>query len=244
MPRLEEVYKSSRGFELGTFDASLLPIVWKKQSLNWEALALGYLSDIVDIIHTFTMELLAGLCGDDRVSREVSNILLDALLERYRTAMDHTRFLLKVERDGTPLTTNHYFAENLEKDRQKRVKARLEKSSFVNAEGDRVVKLDTTIATTAASNFEHTVGDLHDILQSYYKVARKRFVDVVCMQAADWHLIHGPDTPIKVFFPTFVSELSDEQLERIAGEDAMTQRRRVQLKRDIENLEKGMKILR
>lgn len=32
---LEHVYKSSRGFELGTFDASILPIVWKKRSANW-----------------------------------------------------------------------------------------------------------------------------------------------------------------------------------------------------------------
>lgn len=30
------------------------------------------------------------------------------------------------------------------------------------------------------SNFEHTLNDLHDILEAYYKVARKRFVDNVC----------------------------------------------------------------
>ena len=243
IPWLTEVYKNSRGFELGTFDASLLTIVWKKQSLNWDALALGYVSDIVDIVHTFTMHLLALLCSDTRVLRGVTQVLHDDLQERYRKAMDHARFLLKVERDGTPMTTNHYFAENLEKNRQERVKARLKKSSYVTEEGDRVVKLDTTIATTTASNLEHTIGDLHDILHSYYKVARKRFVDVVCMQAADYHLVTGPNTPIKVFSPTFVSELSEEQLERIAGEDTVTQRRRMQLKRDIENLEKGMKVL-
>ena len=36
----------ARGFEFVTFDVSLLPIIWKKQSSNWEALALGYVEDI------------------------------------------------------------------------------------------------------------------------------------------------------------------------------------------------------
>ena len=35
---LVEAYQSSRGIELVTFDVSLLPIIWKKQSSNWEAL--------------------------------------------------------------------------------------------------------------------------------------------------------------------------------------------------------------
>ena len=105
------------------------------------------------------------------------------------------------------------------------------------------MKLDATLSTTTASNLEHTISDLHDILESYYKVARKRFVDTVCMQAADYHLVTGPDTPVKVFSPRFVSELTPEQLEAIAGEEASTKRRRVQLKRDIQNLEKGKKVL-
>ena len=244
IPWLTNMYTTSRGFELGTFDASLLPIIWKKQSINWDALSLGYLSDIVDIVHTFSMQLLSVLCDDNRLLREISATLLDAMLERYKKAMDHTRFLLEVEKEGTPLTTNHYFAENLEKTRQDRVKRRLEKHSYRDSNRRLVVNLDTTIATTTASNLEHTVEDLHDILQAYYKVARKRFVDVVCMQAADYHLMTGPDTPIKVFSPSFVSELTDEQLRTIAGEEPLALRKREQLKRDIENLEKGMKVLR
>lgn len=34
MPWLREIHKDSRGYELGTFDASILPIVWKKQSVS------------------------------------------------------------------------------------------------------------------------------------------------------------------------------------------------------------------
>lgn len=112
---LEEVYKGSRGFELGTFDASLLPIIWKKQSSNWEALAIGYVEDIILLVHSFNVALLSTVCNDLRARQALHSILLDQLTDRYKKSIDHTKFLLTVERSGTPMTMNHYFADNLEK---------------------------------------------------------------------------------------------------------------------------------
>lgn len=112
---LESVYKNSRGFELGTFDVSLLPIIWKKQSANWEALALGYVDDIVSLVHSFTVDLLAKICKDPRARQGLHAVLLDQLIERYKKSIDHTKFLLNIERSGTPMTMNHYFADNLQK---------------------------------------------------------------------------------------------------------------------------------
>ena len=109
------VYKTSQGFELGTFDPALLPIVWKKQSKNWDTLALAYIDDIVAIVHRFTITLLSSICKDERTRRGLISILLEELTERYKKAINHTNYLLTVERSGTPLTTNHYFADNLEK---------------------------------------------------------------------------------------------------------------------------------
>src|SRR3712207_8113944 len=54
-------------------------------------------------------------------------------------------------------------------------------------------------------------------LHSYYKVARKRFVDTVCMQATDYHLLTGPTSPLRVFSPSLISNLTTEQLDIIAG---------------------------
>ena len=112
---LENVYESSRGFELGTFDASLLPIIWRKQSANWEALALGYVDDVVSLVHKFTLDLLAEICKDPRARQGLHSVLLDQLTDRYKKSIEHTKFLLVVERSGTPMTMNHYFADNLEK---------------------------------------------------------------------------------------------------------------------------------
>jgi hypothetical protein len=93
------------------------------------------------------------------------------------------------------------------------------------------------------SNAQHTVFEVHDILKAYYKVARKRFVDNICMQAASFILISGPNNPLKILFPQFVSSLSDEQPEEIAGEDIGLRRRRITLAKEVKDLEVGKKIL-
>ena len=105
------------------------------------------------------------------------------------------------------------------------------------------LKLDDVVQNVTASNTDLLIHDLHDILKSYYKVARKRFVDVVCMQAVDYYLLTGPDAPVKLFSPSFVSGLTDDQLDRIAGEDVSTRNKRAELRREIENLTNGKKIL-
>ena len=112
---LENVYTSSRGIELGTFDASPLPIIWKKQSANCEALALGYVDDIISLVHSFTVDLLTKICKDPRAREGLFSVLLDHLTDRYKKSIDHTKFLLDVEPSGTPMTMNHYFADDLEK---------------------------------------------------------------------------------------------------------------------------------
>lgn len=112
---LEEVYKTSRGFEIGTFDAAIFPIIFKKQSIDWEALALGYISDIISHIHDFIRDLTSSLCPDKQVQKGIMSAILDSLMECYKKSLDHARFILGVERAGTPLTVNHYFNDNLEK---------------------------------------------------------------------------------------------------------------------------------
>ena len=93
-------------------------------------------------------------------------------------------------------------------------------------------------------NDEHTIQELHDILQSYYKVARKRFVDNLRMQAGDHFLISGPNTPLKLFSPDFVAGLKPHELEEAAGEDRHLKRQRAMLEKTIEELEEAMNIIR
>lgn len=112
---LRGVYETSRGFELGTFDSSILATTMKKQSSKWASISLGYVSDVIVIVHRFITTALDSLCHDDSMKESLFSMLSDGLLSRYRKAIGHVEFLLAVERNGTPMTTNHYFNDNLEK---------------------------------------------------------------------------------------------------------------------------------
>lgn len=96
---------------------------------------------------------------------------------------------------------------------------------------------------TQKATIAHRVQDISDILRSYYKVARKRFVDNICMQAAGYYLVNGQETPMKLFSPSLITSLTSEQLEEVAGEDALLKRKRRQLLKEIGNLKAAKKIL-
>ncbi|KAF1996568.1 dynamin GTPase [Amniculicola lignicola CBS 123094] len=240
---LKSAYGKSRGFELGTFQSSLLTGAMRQQSSKWKAISSGYTSDAVALVHSFIITLLQSICGDKQLSEKLVNLLLDGLLEKYRRSLDHTNFLLDAELSGVPMTLNHYFNDSLEKWRQQRMKSAMATMSIDNCTHGSVVPLQLIMQNHPMNNNDHTIRDIHDILCAYYKVARKRFVDNVCMHAASYHLIHGPDTPLKLFSPAFVQDLSEQQLEEVAGEDAGLKRKRVQLKKEIQDLEAGRKAL-
>lgn len=87
----------------------------KRQSVKWKSLALGYISDIMTIVHTFVVDLLRVVCPIERVRMGIMSLLMDRLVERYTSATSHVEFLLEIELDGTPATLNHYFNDNLNK---------------------------------------------------------------------------------------------------------------------------------
>lgn len=47
------VFRNNRGFELGTFNATILATVMKKQSSKWTDLSLGFVSNIIVVVHRF-----------------------------------------------------------------------------------------------------------------------------------------------------------------------------------------------
>lgn len=104
--------------------------------------------------------------------------------------------------------------------------------------------MDAIVHSVQMGNIQHTVEDIYAILKSYYKVARKRFVDVVCMQAADHFLVTGSESPLKLFTPSFVHHLSSDSLNLIAGEDVVSKRTRSGLVHEIQCLRAGKRLLR
>lgn len=160
--------------------------------MNWEHLAGQYVTKVITLVYHFCNIILTRLCLEERVMTALWALLLDELIQRYRKLVEYVQFILQTKRSGNFLTTNHYSSETVEKLRSER-----------NVGPTEGYALDSSNASQRAplSNMEHTLRDIHDILKSYYKVARKRFVDNVCIRGTDCHLTTGPDTPLRIFSP-------------------------------------------
>lgn len=93
------------------------------------------------------------------------------------------------------------------------------------------------------SNDDHTIQDLHDTLKPYYNVAQKRFVDAVCLQAVDHFLVSGEASLLWIFSPNFIGNMSDSELNQIAGDEDETFKRRNMLETELTSLRAGEIIL-
>ena len=143
------------------------------------------------------------------------------------------------------MTMNHYFAENVRKAREARLKLQFEAlNSWETGDEQREPLLRfKDVLGVVMSNDDHTIQDLHDTLKSYYKVARKRFVDAVCLQAVDHFLVSSKTSPLWIFSPRFIGSMSDAELHQIAGDEDETIRRRDKLETELATLKDGEKIL-
>ncbi|KAB8071898.1 hypothetical protein BDV29DRAFT_11082 [Aspergillus leporis] len=111
--------------------------------------------------------------------------------------------------------------------REERIALSLAEDVIIGCKHSGVTRLKKLVDyQRMGSDMEQMVRELHDILKSYYAVALDRFVDNVCMQAASFFLMTGEETPMSFFSSSFVSSLTDEQLEEIAGEDTGLRRKR------------------
>ncbi|KAE8834149.1 hypothetical protein HRS9122_08229 [Pyrenophora teres f. teres] len=132
--------------------------------------------------------------------------------------------------------------------RQDRIKYATEADVVTYAHGKGRIKLVpvTSLENVVMNkdNAQQIREDILDVLTSYYKVSRKRFVDNVCIQVVGHFLLEGDESPLKIFSPDLVIGLTDNQLELIAGEDLETKKQRSMLETDIKNLEAAIKVLR
>jgi septum formation topological specificity factor MinE len=207
---------------------------------------LAHVSGFIGLVHDYISTLLACICPDEQTRAQLwETVLVEELRKAYVRAMDQARFLLRVERQGRPSTYNHYFNSEVQGKRQHRLKKLTEAASYTTAKGTELITVASVRDMVVnKENAQQIREDILDVLTSYYKVSRKRFVDNICNQVIGHFLLEGDKSPLKIFSSELVMGLDRDQLELIAGEDAETKNRRSMLESGIKNLEAAMKILR
>ena len=81
-----------------------------------------YINSVILLIHRFHIQLVNNFCTKDQVRAGLYAVLVNEILPIYKRTREHVAFILRTEREGNLITTNHYFSENLEKARAVRSK--------------------------------------------------------------------------------------------------------------------------
>ncbi|GJC96848.1 dynamin family protein [Colletotrichum higginsianum] len=267
MEHLKQLYLASRGFEMGTvrlspysdawlviykltdfqFNNHMLPTAFKEQSKKWESITLAHVSNVILVVHHFIFGVVKEACGDGQVLEALWSSILEDLVKRYQMAMQQAKLLIHVEREGRSITYNPAFDRVLSRVKAKRSAKKFKdlKVTLEDHDGvDYVKYADLERESTDVEGVSETCNIIHDVLHSYYDIASARFSDMICTQVIDYFLIDAENSPLNVLSSNRIYKMTAEQLDMVAGEDAVTKVTREMLKSDIKLFEQGRKVLR
>ncbi|KAI0106668.1 hypothetical protein F4814DRAFT_428653 [Daldinia grandis] len=247
---IRQIYLHSPRDELDACGNSLLSIVFREQSERWTKLTLAHLSNVILIVHEFIDTAMAVAFVDDGVRLALQEFLSDHLLDCYRRAIKHAELLLHVECKGKVSASNPLFSALLASNREKRQKRTIleeDKDSLKSGEERNRVTVEagakTAITGVALPSAEQIYGDAHDVIQTYYEIARARLLDGIDQQVIAHFLLDGEQSVFQLFTPERLLSMTSEEVESIAKESPSSTRLREDLQLEIDNLEKALEVL-
>ncbi|QBZ58491.1 hypothetical protein PoMZ_03444 [Pyricularia oryzae] len=273
MEYIRKVYTNSRNAELGTasqylllilsvhcspgqFNGSLLATVFMEQSTNWQTLTKMYICIADRLVESFLKDAIKAICPDSQIEEELCKMFIrDHVGISFASAEEHAKLLLKMERGCPPWTLNDYFNDNLSKNQGSRLVSNIRKVAGVASEtleewhSERIAHTLTedqlqSIATHNQSTAENMQEYIHDVLESYYKVSIKRFINNISLHIVYHDLLYAESSPLNVFNSKFVHGLGEAQLEQIAGESSLVRMERERLAQDIASFRAAFDVLK
>ncbi len=250
MDWIKDIHRRSRGNELISFNPTLFSSALRQQTCKWMAHALYYVSRVIYKIHEFLVNALEVVCSDKRAREELLSQISEDVVTRYETSLQQARFLVNVERDGNPYTLNGFFRRKLAELQSRRMEKELSEKKFTQfdrskANPAKVISMEDVQSTMRdKDDGKYIAEEVHDLIKSYYEVARDRFIDNIYLQIITHHLVSGEQSPLRLFSEAWVLGLAQERLDAIAGESSQTRSQRERLTRRIQDLSEAVAILR
>ncbi|KAF6817471.1 dynamin [Colletotrichum sojae] len=242
-------YVQTRGRELpGNYNHVLLAELFHEQSSPWRKIAESHVSGVLDEVSRWVHNAISKLFHEERLRRDVDNFCHQRL-EKFRSNAFEELEKLLVDEGRHPITYNHYYTDNIQHARTDLQRAGV-KTALTTAVNDlggslrpsdnphdldrliRVLQPKICVDMDQQACEEALAG-----LNAYYKVAMKTFVDNVCRQVIERHIMAPlPD----IFHPTRVSEFTDDELLRLGSEPEKEIARRQKLSTEAQSLKSSL----
>ncbi|CAI7613136.1 unnamed protein product [Penicillium pancosmium] len=225
---IRQVYDQTRGQELpGNYNQALLAELFHVQSLRWAEIAREHIVVVSNIVSQFVNAALTYAIKDGKVRENIGR-LVSTVLETNAEAAEHELEIILQDETRQPITYNHYYTDNIQNARNEASKSLIENSvrdaiqndwegtlHLQNTEKDCVKLLSSLKKRVIVDMKEQACSEAKTDLIAYYKVARKTFVDNVCRQVIERHILAKL---ADAFSPMTVSLYSEGELINLAIE--------------------------
>ncbi|KAI9035673.1 uncharacterized protein KD926_003151 [Aspergillus affinis] len=227
--------------------------VWVKESMRWGKIAREHVDAVANLISTFLQAALKFVIKDIKVRENVQNCVEKSVQGNIKRAIDELNVLLEDEA-RQPITYNHYYTDNIQKARNGQSKHQIQ-DSMHNAirtdwdgkfhvssnSSDEIEKLVTSLQQRMVVDMtKQACSEAQNDLTAHYKVAMKTFVDNICRQVIERHIISKLPS---IFEPVLVSGYETGVLLRMAAESVQVSIRRDEARHLREVLEKSLEDL-
>ncbi|CAG8947206.1 unnamed protein product [Penicillium salamii] len=250
---VRQVYHRTRGRELpGNYNHALLAELFHSQSTRWGRIARDHVDAVAELVSRFLQSASKFVIKDNKVRQNVLHSVEKSVQANLQRAIDDLDTLLEDEA-RQPITYNHYYTDNIQKSRSDQSKRQLHDSMHDAIEQDwngkfhvsnssvEIDKLVTSLQDRVIVDMtKQACSEAQNDLSAYYKVAMKTFVDNVCRQVIERHIVAKLPN---VFEPVLVSGYENDDLLRMAAESRQVSLRRDEARHFQEILERSLQDL-
>ncbi|KAJ9145013.1 Interferon-induced GTP-binding protein Mx [Pleurostoma richardsiae] len=254
LDEVRDLMVKCRGRELpGTFNPLVVGDLFSQQCNPWEAITQDLVERIHDAAANTLNKLVSEICDSNTQTRLMTGHVQPALHELRKALKAKVGEFLAPHLSIHPITYNDYLTESVQKIQLERHTREFDRVTLdvVQETAESATKgfhddidlrrlLQGLKAVTAPDVEADTASLAADVAAAYYKIALKKFIDDVSVNAVETRLVQRlPD----VFSPNVVWDLSDEAVERLGSEDESTVAERAGLTKKLNILEKGLRDL-
>lgn len=221
----------------GTISPEVEEKIFRRQSAHWRDIAFDLVSDIKNIVKECHDIFLDLAIRDSRTRGEVV-AMTSKTHEVWDEEIDASLNELIDDHQKRPLFTSNpellIESRNFDRDLEKQIEL-IRKNARANVNGKLGQDAEewiNPIDSSAQIPLElKQIFLVRKRLELYYVISVHRFIDNVATQVIERHVL-GPECPLLAFNTNFSANLSDEDLQRIAGEDESVTRMRERLNKD------------